>query len=234
MADFVHDLEEVLTYESARSGGATGEATAVLSQLPGGTSGRRTMRRRVALGLLYVAIATAVAALAALLINGEDAQREPPDQGDLTSIALNESDAHAYDPAPGDGSERDEAIGFSLDGDPTTAWETERYDTPDFGNIKKGVGVYLDAGRAIVARGMRVVTPKEGWDLKLYVARDRVPDALGGWTLVGSGEMDSAHKTFGLDTAGRPARYYLVWITSLTEGATGGSSAAISEVKLLG
>ena len=35
MADFVADLEEVLTYETARSGGATGEATAVLSQLPG-------------------------------------------------------------------------------------------------------------------------------------------------------------------------------------------------------
>ena len=34
MAEFVRDLEEVLTYESARSGGATGEATAILSQLP--------------------------------------------------------------------------------------------------------------------------------------------------------------------------------------------------------
>ena len=46
--------------------------------------------------------------------------------------------------------------------------------------------------------------------------------------------MDSTRKTFGLDTAGKPAQYYLVWITSLTEGATGGSSAAISEVRLLG
>ena len=234
MADFVHELEEVLTYESARSGGATGEATAILSQLPGGASGRRTARRRVALALLYVLIAAAVAALAALLINGEDAQKEPPDQGDLTAISLNESDVHDYDPSPGDESERSEAVPFALDGDPTTAWETERYDTPGFGNIKKGVGLYLDAGRPIVARGIRIVTPKDGWDVKLYVSRDRVPDDLAGWTLVGGGKMDSSRKTFGLDTAGRPARYYLVWITSLTEGATGGSSAAISEVKLLG
>ena len=64
--------------------------------------------------------------------------------------------------------------------------------------------------------------------MELYVARDRVPDNLAGWTLVGGGTMDSARKTFGLDTAGRPARYYLIWITSLTEGATGGSSAAVS------
>ena len=77
------------------------------------------------------------------------------------------------------------------------------------------------------------MTPKDGWDVSFYVARDRVPPGLSGWTLVGSGKMDAARKTFGLDTAGKPARYYLVWITSLTEGATGGSSAAISEVKLL-
>ena len=46
--------------------------------------------------------------------------------------------------------------------------------------------------------------------------------------------MDATRKTFPLDTAGQRSRYYLVWITRLTEGATGGSSAAISEVKLLG
>jgi len=232
MADFVKDLEEVLAYESARSGGATGEATAILSQLPG--TGRSTRRRRILLAIVYVAIAAAVATLAALLINGEDQQSEPPSQGDLTAISLGDRDATDYDPPPGDGSERGEAVPFAIDGDPTTAWETERYDTPDFGNIKKGVGLYLDAGRPIVARGVRIVTPKDGWSVRFYAARDQVPEELGGWTLVGSGELDSTRKTFGLDTANRPARYYLVWVTSLTEGATGGSSAAISEVRLLG
>ena len=57
---------------------------------------------------------------------------------------------------------------------------------------------------------------------------------LRGWTLVGSGKMDSMRKTFGLDTAGKPSRYYLVWITSLTESPTGRSNAAISELELLG
>ena len=61
MADFVRDLEEVLTYESARSGGATGEATAILSQLPQAASRRRTRRRRIVLAVAYVAIAAAVA-----------------------------------------------------------------------------------------------------------------------------------------------------------------------------
>ena len=175
MADFVKDLEEVLTYESARSGGATGEATAILSQLPSAVTGRRTRRRRILLAILYVLIAAAVATLAALLINGEDQQNEPPAQGDLTAIALGERDAFDYDPPPGDGGERTEAVPLAIDGDPTTAWETERYDTPDFGNIKKGVGLYLDAGRPIVARGIRLVTPKDGWSVRFYAARDEFP-----------------------------------------------------------
>jgi eukaryotic-like serine/threonine-protein kinase len=234
MADFVRDLEEVLTYETARSGGATGEATAVLSQLPGSVSGRHVRRQRIGLAIGYVLIAAAVATIAALVVNGEGQQNEPSVQGSLTAIKLGEGDANDYDPPPGDGSERGETVSLALDGDPTTAWETERYDTPDLGNIKDGVGIYLDAGRPIVARAIRIVTPKEGWELKLYVARDRVPPNLSGWTLVGGGSMDAIRKTFGLDTAGRPSRYYLIWITRLTEGATGGSNAAISNVQLLG
>ena len=233
MEALVHDLEEVLTYESARSGGATGEATAILSQLPAGMTGRRSRRRTIGLGLAYLALAAAVAVVAALVVNGESAQNDPAALGDLRPIALNESDAHEYDPPPGDGKERGtEAL--AVDGDPTTAWETERYDTPDLGNLKKGVGLYLDAGRPIVARAVRIVTPKEGWKMEVRVARDSVPGDVSGWTLVASGEMDAMRKTIDLDTAGQRSRYYLIWITELTEGATGGSSAAISEVKLLG
>jgi serine/threonine protein kinase len=233
MGEFVRELEEVLTYESARSGGATGEATAILSQLPAGIAGRHSRRRTIGLALLYVAIAAVVAVVAALVVNGEGQQNGPIAAGDLRPIELNESDAHEYDPPPGDGRERG-TQSLAVDGDPTTAWETERYDTPELGNLKKGVGLYLDAGRPIVARALRIVTPKDGWSLEAYVARDSVPKDLSGWTLVASGEMDSTRKTIDLDTAGQRSRYYLLWITKLTEGATGGSSAAVSEVKLLG
>ena len=67
----------------------------------------------------------------------------------------------------------------------------------------------------------------------MRVARNGVPGALSGWTLVASSAMDAARKIIPLDTAGQRSRFYLLWITKLTEGATGGSSAAVSEVKLL-
>ncbi len=170
-------------------------------------------------------IAAAVAILAALLINGEDQQSEPPGQGSLSAIQLGERDAFAYDPPPGDDSERSAAVPLALDGDPTTAWETERYDTPDFGNIKKGVGLYLDAGRPIVARGIRLVTPKDGWDVRFYVARDRVPDNLAGWTLVGGGTMDSSRKTFR-PRHGRQAGALLPGVDHEPHGGSDGAARA--------
>ena len=49
----MRDLEEVLTYESARSGGATGEATAILSQLPASIAGAALTQAPIGLAVVY-------------------------------------------------------------------------------------------------------------------------------------------------------------------------------------
>ena len=37
---------------------------------------------------------------------------------------------------------------LAIDGNPTgTAWTTEHYDTQDFGGVKEGVGIAIDAGK---------------------------------------------------------------------------------------
>jgi eukaryotic-like serine/threonine-protein kinase len=234
MADLVADLEETLTYETARAGEATGEATAVLSQLPGGSATRKPVLRRLAPVLLYLAIAAAVAVAAVILIDnaGKNSGSSQAESG-LTRIPLSESAVHDYDPPPGGGSENPGQLGLAVDGDKSTAWETENYDTPDLGNIKKGVGLYLDAGRPVVARALKISTPKSGWTYQLYVANS-VPTNLSGWTLVGGGKMDSTRKTVSLDTARQASRYYLLWITRLTSSPTGRWNAAISDLQLLG
>jgi hypothetical protein len=233
MADFVRDLEEVLTYETARAGESTGEATAVLSALPGNVTRQQRRWRRLVPIVAYILIAAAVAVGAAVLIGSNDTSTKGSDQSGLSPIGLSESAVHDYDPAPGDGSENPEQRGLALDGDKSTAWETENYDTPDLGNIKPGVGLYLDAGRSVVARALRIFTPKAGWSFQLYVA-NQLPADLSGWTLVGSDKMDSVRKTVSLDTAGHRSRFYLLWITHLTESSTGRSNAAVSDLVLLG
>ncbi|MEX0746243.1 MAG: protein kinase [Phycisphaeraceae bacterium] len=232
--DMVSDLEDVLTYESAREGGATGEATAVLKQLPARRVEHARWWRRATALVLYLLLAAGVTIAAVLVFNARDSGKQSEVTADLTPIGLGPRDARDYDPSPGDGQESTDQLPNLLDRDPSTFWATERYDTPEFANIKDGTGVYLDADRPVVARALRVVTPKPGWNVELYVSNGSAPKSVSDWTQIGGGEVDSTRKTFGLDTGGQPFQNYLVWITKLSDGPNGASSAGIAELQLLG
>ena len=56
-----------------------------------------------------------------------------------------------FDPE-GDGEpENDSDVPLAFDGDPSTAWSTLEYrGSPDFGNLKDGVGLLLDLGDVAV------------------------------------------------------------------------------------
>jgi eukaryotic-like serine/threonine-protein kinase len=232
VSEMVADLEEVLKYEAARAGGAEGEATTVLDQLPSGKK-RRSGRRVALLSILAaVVIAAAVAGVIALSdVGGGNGGSSL--STDLSQIKLGAHDAVDYDPAPGDGQENRAAVDLALDGDRSTAWSTEHYDTPELGSIKDGVGIYLDAGSPVVAKALRIITPKPGWSFSLYVA-NTVPDTVAKWTKVGGSTIDSSGKTFSLDTGGQRFRYFLVWITRLADDGSGRFMTSISELKLLG
>jgi eukaryotic-like serine/threonine-protein kinase len=231
--EMVHDLEEVLAFEAARAGGPEGEATAVLNQLQPELAGRGRRRRAWRMPL-YVLLALLLAAGAALAVRSFDSGGgKAPVAQNLSAIQLGDRNAFDYDPAPGDGQENPEMLGALLDGERGTVWETENYSTPELGNIKDGVGVYLDAGSQVVARALRATTPRPGWSAELYVANS-VPDSVSGWTKVGLSTVKGSTGTLNLDTGGRRFRYYLVWITRLAQDPGGQYSAAISELRLLG
>jgi eukaryotic-like serine/threonine-protein kinase len=235
-AEIVRDLEDVLTYEAARTGTSEGEATAVLQQLPASRArGRGSVRGRVIRFALPTLLILGLALAAGLVIeNARNGKTDRPAAAGLSEIQLGARDANDYDPPPGGGEENRELVPFVLDRDRTTAWTTERYDTAEFANLKDGVGIYLDAGRPVVARALRVLTPVKGWAVDLYVAND-IPKSVANWTRVGGGEMNSARKVFDLDTGTQTFRYFLVWATRLAADPQGGGfRAAISEVRLLG
>jgi serine/threonine-protein kinase len=233
-AELVRDLEEVLTYEVARTGETEGEATAVLEQLPGRRRNRRAVVKRTAQVGVPLLIILGLAVAAGIVIdNAGNDKGTPSASADLEPIQLGERDVADYDPLPGDGRENTAAVPLALDGDRTTSWETERYDTANFGNIKDGVGLYLDAGRPVVARGLRIVTPVKDWGIELYVSNS-IPETVADWTRVGGGEVDATRKTFDLDTGSQRFRYYILWLTKLPEHPDGGFRAAVSELRLLG
>jgi len=230
--EMVHDLEEVLAIEAARTGQTTGEATTVLRSLPGDTSEFAPRRLRHPGWTLLVSILVLVSAAGAIVFfatrtekgaGGAVVVKQPPG---LTAVSLAGDAAGDYDPE-GDGEESPEAARNAIDGNRTTNWDTERYQGGFQGSNKSGVGLYLDLERPIPARRLSLVTATPGFRAAVY-ASQTVPDSIGGWTKVSATETVKEDQAFQLDTARRRFRYYLVWITQLPDSG----KAEIQELSL--
>jgi serine/threonine-protein kinase len=230
--ELVSALEQALAIEAARSGEAPGEATNVLRRLPSDTADFVPLRvrnrsRYVAAALL----ALAAAAVVAVLVVGRTEQgtrggAAPQGSGGLEPITVPTGAATDYDPA-GDGRESPTDARNALDGERQTQWDTERY-RADLAELKPGVGLYIDAGRPVVTRRLDAFSELPGWEAEVYAAAT-VPQGIEGWQRV-SGRQRFGHQTqVQLDTAGRPFRYYLVWIVALPPDR----KAAINELTLL-
>ena len=247
-AELIADLEDALAIESARTGAAPGEATAVLRTLPSRARRRLPFRLRHPgwlAGALVVAVA--MAGIAAWQLSRQ-AERGTGSRGavkrpDLQEISLGQRAASDFDPA-GDRAEHPEQTAAVLDGDPNTFWTTERYEGGLAGTGKPGVGIYVDARPGVAARALTVQTDAVGWTAQVYATKEGPPeqppdpdDSSGGWQRVSSAQtVTSDRQRFDLDTAGQRFRFYLVWITKLPEAANGegreGGQVKISEVFL--
>jgi eukaryotic-like serine/threonine-protein kinase len=124
-----------------------------------------------------------------------------------------------YDPQ-GDGSEHSDVAPLATDGSTATSWTTETYGNEQFGGLKDGVGLMLDAGRSVKLAQLTVTTPTPGFTAQIQSGNS----ASGPFAPDSSPQTVSDTTTFTLD--GRTARYYVVWITQLPPG----NRAEISEV----
>lgn len=230
--ELIADLEEVLAFETARTGQATGEAAAVLRTLP------PAVKRLIPAQILHPA-RLAVGAIAAVivivfllvvLVNGDRAtrgtsQRPQGSSNGLATISLGQQAARSFDPPPGDGKEHEDEARFALDDDPATSWSTETYTV--FG--KPGVGLYVDAAPGVAARAIGLRTPTPGFTAEIYGATSGPPAELAGWTMLASAPNVGGSARIKLSTGTTRYTYYLVWITALPPGR---KAAEISELVL--
>ena len=119
-----------------------------------------------------------------------------------------------YDPS-GDDSEHGEEAAMAVDGDASTSWPSEEYDTGEL--QKDGVGLALAPVEAVPARGLDLETTTPGFDATIYGAEDPVaPDSIdSGWTQIASEDDVERTGRIDLDTASRDFSHYLIWITAL-------------------
>jgi serine/threonine-protein kinase len=220
-ADLIADLEEVLAIETARSGQATGEATAVIRTLPAGA--RRRLPWRVLHPARLLALLALLGAAAGVVLvfmatdkraeRGTGTRNVKPPPG-LRSVSLGQSRAKDFDPFGGDGEHPNEAKAV-VDQDPNSTWSTEQYQGGAINN-KPGVGIYVDAKPSVAARAMDVVSPTRGWRGAIYAAPNGPPPAqLGGFHKLAPISQSRTRTRVRIDPTGRRYRYYLVWITKL-------------------
>ncbi len=224
-AELIADLEDVLAIEAARAGSASGEVTSVLRTLPSGKQRRVPFRVRhpfLSAALLGAALALLGGGgywLATRAHPGTPKLSAPPPKPTLQQVQVCDTCAHDYNPdaVSGPKTQNPNEVGYAIDGNPNTAWQTEYYYSGTLG--KPGVGLYLDATPGVAAAEIRINTRSPGWNVQIYATNTQPdPAVFTGWTLVGSATAVQGTENIPLRTGGTRYRWYLVWIKSLPPG----------------
>jgi len=222
MDELVKELEAVL----AELGRPDTDRTTIMEPSPPAPvparPARRSARRRALAPwlVLLVGLALIGAGLAAYLTLRDSGGGGG---GGGTSGSVHLVASNAYDPE-GDGQENDSEVASATDGSASTAWHTEHYRSAEFGNLKKGVGLVLDAGSPVRPRSLTVVSDTPGFTADIKAGAS----SSGPFDTVSSSMQVGTRTTFELSVD--PARrYFLIWITSLPSDAL---RAAVNEVTI--
>ncbi|MFB7504106.1 protein kinase family protein [Streptomyces broussonetiae] len=136
-----------------------------------------------------------------------------------------------FDPFSDDHSENPNDIAKAFDSSPSTSWETSYYLSPEFGNLKPGVGMILDLGK-VQQVGKVTVTFVGETSVELRAAgadAGSEPTSFDAYTKAagGSGTTVVLKPDKSLKT-----QYLLVWLTKLPSDGGGHWRGRVADVKV--
>jgi serine/threonine-protein kinase len=218
MGDFVAELEAVLSQLGEPDSDRTTIMPPATPSRP--ARARRSGRRRRLAPLLVLLLGLALIGGALGFYLG---LRDGSGGGGGTNGPVHLVASNAYDPE-GDGQENDGLVVNATDGNPSTDWHTEHYRSAEFGNLKSGVGLVLDAGTGVRPNSITIESSTPGYtaDIKAGVSSNGPFDTV-------SNPMEVASRTTFQLSVDRARRYYLIWITKLPADAR---RAAVNEVTI--
>ena len=135
--------------------------------------------------------------------------------------------ATGFDPQ-GDQQENNSQAARVYDGDPATTWTSELYSSPDFGSLKKGVGLLLDLGQLTSVHRGTIDLANGPLDVTAYAATG---PSLQGATVIGQSSAASGQIQLTATTTMPPSRYVIIWFTSLAPYG-GQFGASVQEIAL--
>jgi hypothetical protein len=155
-----------------------------------------------------------------------------PSTGGPGATVLTGVIATSFDPQGAPPEENPTEAPNAVDGDPSTTWQTLRYNENfGAGGLKTGVGLVLDLGADHDVSEVGLTTVGSGTRVQIYVA-PRKPVNLQGLKLAGETTITGTHGVVRMDSPSR-GRYVVVWLTSLP-AVPGGFRGEIAEAVVKG
>ena len=181
----------------------------------------------VAGALLGIAVGTVPPVVSKLPGLGEQQSAQPPESA-APGTRVAPAKVTAFDPL-GDGEENPNEVPLAYNGDTTDAWHTTvYYNSPNFGNLKPGVGLLVDFGKPASFDRVVLAFAQPGESVELRASNTAGNDPAA-YPVVASAADVKVPVTLR-PAAGTSARYWLVWITQLVQTSPGKYEAAIGDM----
>jgi tRNA A-37 threonylcarbamoyl transferase component Bud32 len=183
--------------------------------------------------VLAVAAVAAGVALGRLEFGGPIGVRKAEGGETVRPVAI--ASVRDFDPF-GDGSENPDEALQAIDGDRTTAWSTDHYNSAALGGLKPGVGLFLDLGGDHEVSRITIESPVSGWMFELLPGSSPDQDARPLRDVDGTSSF-SMPPSGRLEIEIRPVRIpgLMIWITQLAPNPRGDRFVAeVGEVEIAG
>ena len=189
---------------------ATGARPAASRPAPKKQAKQRHPFRVLIFILFLVALGLAAGLITYRIVEKDDGSGGGSGSGAAPAIAS----VSDFDPFGNNGSENPQLVALAIDGDPSTAWNSETYVTRDVGG-KPGVGLVLTLDASADVSSVEVVGAG-GSDVEIYVS-EQAGATLDDWGPVRARASDiSDDATIAVDPSVR-GRDVLVWFTATPE-----------------
>lgn len=131
---------------------------------------------------------------------------------------------------PEDGTESDQTVNLTYDGNPGTGWQSRWYGTPNFNGTKAGVGVLLNLSAPTAVKEVRLVLGAPQ-DVTVYATDSGSTNSLAGAQTIGSKQNASGTVVITATGPLKPASKIIVLVTKAAPAeAPNHYRAQISEV----
>ena len=155
---------------------------------------------------------------------------------EVTRVPTEISHITDFDPFGNDTVEHPDLLSELNNGDPLTGWRTSRYNSPNFGGLKDGVGLLVELGGETLPDLARVVieSPSTGWTFQLFASNERRASLIEWGEPVAEMAVESNRvKPLALDFDSLRAATLLLWITDLgDELETGGYRVTVTGIRV--